>query len=284
MGLLAAVELGGTSCQVATGRARAGKPGAVAERFEIPTGDPQPTLAALAEWLDARGPFAALGIASFGPLRLDPAARDYGRLLAESKPGWRDADVLAPFRSLAQRLALETDVGAAALGEQLARTGRGTLAYVTVGTGIGGGLAIDGRVHHGQLHPEMGHLRVPHDGSFAGICAAHGDCWEGLASGPALAARSGTLPEALPHDDPAWATEAELLAHGLLAITAVAMPDTIVLGGGVMQRVGLREAVAQRLTELDGGFAPLPEVVAPALGKDSALAGTLALAGRVLEA
>ena len=273
--LLAVVELGGTRCRAAIGRVHAGKPGAVAERFEIPTGDPQPTLAALAEWLAARGPFAAVGVASFGPLRLDSAARDYGRLLTESKPGWRDADVLAPFRPLAQRLALETDVGAAALGEQLQRGGRGTLAYVTVGTGIGGGLASDGRVHHGQLHPEIGHLRVPHDGSFAGVCAAHGDCWEGLASGPALAARTGTPAEALPDGDPVWATEAELLAHGLHAITAVAMPDTIVLGGGVMQRAGLRAAVARRLAELNAGFAPLPEVAAPALGEDSALAGAL---------
>ena len=273
---LAAVELGGTRCRAAVGKA-----GVVAERFEILTGDPQPTLAALVEWLAARGPFAAVAVASFGPLRLDPAARDYGRLLAESKPGWRDADVLAPFRPLAQRLVLETDVGAAALGEQLQRGGRGTLAYVTVGTGIGGGLAIDGRVHHGQLHPEMGHLRVPHDGDFAGLCAAHGDCWEGLASGTALAARTGMQAEKLPDGDPAWATEAELLAQGLLAITAVAMPDTIVLGGGVMQHAGLREAVVQRLAELNGGFALLPKVVAPVLGEDSALSGALELAGRV---
>ena len=278
---LAAVELGGTRCRAATGRATVSKAGVVAERFEILTGDPQPTLAALVEWLAARGPFAAVAVASFGPLRLDPAARDYGRLLAESKPGWRDADVLAPFRPLAQRLVLETDVGAAALGEQLQRGGRGTLAYVTVGTGIGGGLAIDGRVHHGQLHPEMGHLRVPHDDGFAGICAAHGDCWEGLASGTALAARTGMQAEKLPDGDPAWATEAELLAQGLLAITAVAMPDTIVLGGGVMQHAGLREAVVQRLAELNGGFALLPKVVAPVLGEDSALSGALELAGRV---
>jgi fructokinase len=279
---LAAVELGGTRCRAATGRAAAGKAGVVAERFEVLTGNPQPTFAALVEWLAARGPFAAVAVASFGPLRLDPAARDYGRLLAESKPGWRDADVLAPFRSLAQRLVLETDVGAAALGEQLQRGGHDTLAYVTVGTGIGGGLAIDDRVHHGQLHPEMGHLRVPHDDSFAGICAAHGDCWEGLASGTALAARTGMQAEKLPDGDPAWATEAELLAQGLLAITAVAMPGTIVLGGGVMQRAGLREAVARRLAELNGGFAPLPEVVAPALGEDSALSGALEMAARAM--
>jgi fructokinase len=280
MGELAAVELGGTRCRAATGHARAGKPGAVAERFEILTGDPQPTLAALVEWLAARGPFAAVAVASFGPLWLDPVARDYGRLLAESKPGWRDADVLAPFRPLAKWLVLETDVGAAALGEQLQCGGRGTLVYVTIGTGIGGGLVIDGRVHHGRLHPEMGHLRVVHDGSFTGICAAHGDCWEGLASGTALAVRTGMQAEKLPDGDPAWATEAELLAQGLLAITAVAMPGTIVLGGGVMQHAGLREAVVQRLAELNGGFALLPKVVAPVLGEDSALSGALELAAR----
>ena len=279
---LAAVELGGTRCRAATGRATAGKAGVVAERFEILTGDPQPTLAALAKWLHARGPFAVVAVASFGPLRLDSKVLDYGRLLAESKPGWRGANVLAPFRSLAQRLVLETDVGAAALGEQLQRGGRGTLAYVTVGTGIGGGLAIDGRVHHGQLHPEMGHLRVQHDGSYAGVCATHGDCWEGLASGTALAARTGMQAEKLPDGDPAWATEAELLAQGLLAITAVAMPDTIVLGGGVMQHAGLREAVAQRLAELNDGFALLPKVVAPVLGEDSALSGALEPAARAL--
>ena len=187
MGGLAAVELGGTRCRFATGTASA-----VVERFEIPTGDPQPTLAALAERLHEFGPFRAMGIASFGPLRLDSGAADFGQLLAESKPGWNGVDVVSPFQPLADKFVLETDVGAAALGEQLQLGGRGTLAYVTVGTGIGGGLAVDGRVHHGQMHPEMGHLRVPHDGSFSGVCATHSDCWEGLASGPALAVRAAS--------------------------------------------------------------------------------------------
>ena len=277
MGGLAAVELGGTRCRIATGTASA-----VVERFEIPTGDPQPTLAALAERLHEFGPFRAMGIASFGPLRLDSGAADFGQLLAESKPGWNGVDVVSPFQPLADKFVLETDVGAAALGEQLQLGGRGTLAYVTVGTGIGGGLAVDGRVHHGQMHPEMGHLRVPHDGSFSGVCATHSDCWEGLASGPALAVRSGIPADALPDDHPVWAVELELLAQGLLAISSVTMPDTIVLGGGVMKRAGLREEVEQRLEQLVEGFTPLPEVIAPALGDDSAFVGALELAARAL--
>ena len=277
MGGLAAVELGGTRCRAATGTACG-----IVERFEIQTGDPQSTLVALAEWLHELGSFRAMGIASFGPLRLDSGATTFGQVLVESKSGWNGVDVMSPFQHLADKFVLETDVGAAALGEQFQLGGRGTLAYVTVGTGIGGGLVVDGRVHHGQLHPEMGHLRVVHDGSFAGVCTTHGDCWEGLASGPALATRTGAPAEMLPASHPAWVTEAELLAQGLLAISAIAMPDTIVLGGGVMQHASLREEVAQRLADLMAGFTPLPDVIAPTLGNDSALSGALELAERAL--
>lgn len=289
MPLSGGIELGGTKCLCGVGPA----PDEITAQVRIATTTPAETLGAALAFFRAHAP-AALGVATFGPVVLDPAAPRYGTVVTGTKPGWERTDVLAPFRELGVPLALETDVNAAALGEYRYGAGRGCdpLVYVTVGTGIGGGALIDGKLLHGLFHPEMGHLRVPRhsDDDFAGACEWHGDCLEGLAAAPALRARWGADPTALPDDHPAWKMEAHYLAHGLAAIVATLTPQRIVLGGGVMRRAPLPGLVRARLRALLGGYLPVPAlgdgidefVVSPGLGERSGLVGVLALAGGAL--
>ena len=163
------------------------------------------------------------------------------------------------------------------------------LCYLTVGTGIGAGFVLDGRLLGGLVHPEVGHIRVPHDrvaDPFTGVCPAHGDCWEGLASGPAITARWGAAADELPDDHPAWALEVEYVALGILNIVMVASPHLVVAGGGVLERPALLPAIRSRLRELVGGYLETPLlgaeidsfVVAPALGDRAGVLGALALA------
>jgi fructokinase len=282
------VETGGTwvVCALGTG------PEDISAEETFPTGEPEPTLARIAEFFE-RGPRpAAIGVGSFGPVDLDPASPTWGHVTATPKPGWAHTPV-APV--LADRLGVpvrfDTDVTAAALGEHRwgAAIGADSACYLTVGTGIGAGLLIDGRPVHGLVHPEVGHLRIPHDRErdpFAGACPAHGDCWEGLAAGGAIAQRWGVHPRELPDDHPAWALEVEYVALGILAIVLVASPQRVVVGGGVMSRPGLLDAVRARLVELNAGYLETPMMgeaidrflVAPALGERAGVLGAIALA------
>jgi fructokinase len=210
------------------------------------------------------------------------------------KPGWAETDVVAPLAAaLGVPVALDTDVNAAATGEWLHGAARGleTFCYVTVGTGIGGGVFANGRPVHGLLHPELGHVMVPHDRSrdpFAGSCPFHGDCLEGLASGTALRARWGRPGEEL--TDPAvWELEAEYLALGLMNVVLVLAAERIVLGGGVSGAPGLIEAVRTRLRELLAGYVDVPQlgpgiddyVVLPALGPRAGVVGAIELAATI---
>jgi fructokinase len=177
-------------------------------------------------------------------------------------------------------------VNAAALGEYRwgALQGLEVCCYVTVGTGIGGGVLVDGAPLHGLQHPELGHLRIPCDREedpFPGVCPFHGACWEGLASGPALEARWGRPAEEI-EDDAPWLLEARYLALGLLAVTAVVSPQRIVIGGGVLNRPGLLELVQRQLDGLVNGYVAVPELAHPALGARAGVLGALALAGSVV--
>jgi fructokinase len=260
------------------------------ERF--PTTSPEETLDRVVAFF-RRGPApAAVGIGSFGPVDLDPASPSWGTVTTTPKPGWQDAAV-APL--VAERLgvpvAFDTDVNAAALGEWRWGAGRGldSLCYLTVGTGVGAGLIVDGRPLRGLIHPEVGHMQVPHDRQrdpFGGNCPRHGDCWEGLASGPALAARWEAEPAELPSDHPAWPLEAEYLASGILNIISVASPRRIIAGGGVLDHPGLLPLVSERLRELIAGYLRTPMfedrlreyLVAPELGDRAGVLGAIALA------
>jgi fructokinase len=290
--LLGGLEAGGTKfvCAVGTG------PDDVRAEVRLATTTPARTIAEAIEFFAGqakRTPLAALGIASFGPLDLDPRSPTFGSITTTPKPGWQHVDLTTPLRrALGVPVTVDTDVNGAALAEHRWGSGRGvgTLVYVTVGTGIGGGALVDGRPVHGLVHPEMGHVRVPHDRTrdpFDGTCPHHGDCWEGLASAPALAARWGREAEALPDDHPAWELEAHYLALGLTSVVLVLSPERIVLGGGVMTRMQLYPAVRRELAALIGGYLRTPAlgagieayVVPPALGDRAGVLGALAIAG-----
>ena len=181
---------------------------------------------------------------------------------------------------------------AAAVGEQRWGAGQGaaSLCYLTVGTGIGAGLLLDGVPWHGLVHPEVGHMRIPHDTGrdpFGGSCPVHGDCWEGLAAGPAIAARWDTAPQDLPDDHPAWALEADYIAAGILNIVLVVSPERFIVGGGVMEHPPMLGLVRRRVVDLLAGYLDAPELgddgiasylVPPALGDDAGVLGAIALA------
>lgn len=282
------VETGGTWCVCALG---CGPDQIVAEeRFR--TTDPEPTLAQIVEFFRHHRGARAIGVGSFGPIDLDPGSPTWGYVTTTPKPGWRDVSVAGVIRDrLGLPVAFETDVGAAAVGEHRWGAGRGvaSLSYLTVGTGIGGALIAGGRPWHGLVHPEIGHMRIPHDrvlDPFEGSCPAHGDCWEGLASGHAIAERWKLAPEELPDDHPAWALEAEYLALGILNIVMVASPQRVVVGGGVMERGSLLEAVRPWLRRLVAGYLDSAllgseidsYLVPPALGDRAGVLGAIALA------
>jgi fructokinase len=274
------VETGGTWCVCALGRA----PDELAEREQFPTTAPEETVERIITFFDRHAKPAAIGIGSFGPVDLDPDSPTWGSVTTTPKPGWRGA-VVAPVvaKRLGVPVAFDTDVNAAAVAEHRWGAGKGVqdLCYLTVGTGIGGGVIVGGRPLHGLLHPEVGHMRIPHDRSedqFPGSCPWHGDCWEGLAAGPAIAQRWEADPEALPDDHPAWPLEAGYVAAGVLSIVSVLSPERVIAGGGVLERPGLRAMVADRLRELVAGYLPTPPLVPPALGDDAGVLGAIALA------
>lgn len=242
--------------------------------------DPAATLGQASEFLRQHGPLDTLGVASFGPCDPDPDSPNYGRIAATPKPGWAGTDVLGQLRAAFGELpmAFDTDVNAAALAEWHAH-GRGarSLLYVTVGTGIGGGVIVRGRPLLGAVHPEMGHQRLP-DSPTAGTCPFHGDCWEGVAAGPAIAVREGRPARDLPPDHPGWRTEADLLAVGLANLALVLSCDRIVLGGGIGAQPHLHALVRPRLVEALAAYIPPPALVPPALGSSSGVIGALALA------
>ena len=290
---LAGVELGGTKAIAVLSNGAQ-----IIDRLTVPTTTPDATLAALVEQLirwDNAGAIAALGIASFGPIRLAPGAHDYGRILATPKPGWSGADVRGAFAGrFAVPIAIDTDVNAAALAEYRWGAGAGcsSLIYITIGTGIGGGVLIDGCSIKGRLHPELGHVmlrRDPSDG-FAGICPFHGDCVEGLLSGPALAARLGGPVEHAAIDDPRWDSAARDLAQFIAMLILGFAPDRVLIGGGV--GIGAPHLVARALADVPaalGGYLPDLDpaalatlVTSPGLGADAGPLGAIALAGDAL--
>lgn len=286
---LGGIEAGGTRWNCAV--ARAGEEPERVESFLTTT--PAETIARAVEFFAAVPDLEALGIGSFGPVEVEPASPRWGTITTTPKPGWADTDIVSPLaEALGVPIALDTDVGAAALGEWRhgAARGLGTFAYVTVGTGIGAGVFADERPVHGLLHPELGHVRVPHDRGrdpFDGACPFHGDCLEGLASGTALRERWGRPAEELT-DPEVWELEAEYLALGLLTLVLVISPERVILGGGVSHAPGLLPRVRTRLRELVAGYVDRPELttdigaylVPPALGARSGLVGALELASR----
>lgn len=283
--LFGAIEAGGTKFVIAVGHS----PQEIVARHVIPTTQPEETFAAVRAWFDAHGPLSAIGIASFGPVELDRSAPNWGYITDTTKVGWRDsnfAQMLSDHYGIP--VGFDTDVNGAGLGESLygAGQGIGAIVYLTVGTGIGGGLIINGVPVSGAGHPEMGHAyprRDSGDQDFAGHCIYHGDCMEGLASGPAIFARWGATLSDLPQSHVAHELVASYIAqlcYGLFALTSV---ERIILGGGVMQTPGLLERVQERTKAIGGNYLPgrdRQDIVRPGLGDNAGITGALILAER----
>lgn len=299
--LLGGIEAGGTKflCTVTHGYEH----GFLAKaRFDTGS-DPAALLKQVVDWfLSAQqqfGRIAAIGVASFGPVEPDPRSERFGFITTTPKPGWQQTDLLGPLRAAFPdiRLGFDTDVNGAALGEARwgAAEGLEDFVYITVGTGIGGGGFSGGRLLHGLMHPEMGHLslaRLPGD-DFSGVCPFHGHCWEGLCSGPAIAARAGMPVEQIPADHPVWDHVTHAMAQALVNITYVLSPRRIILGGSV-RRAGqlgedaffeklssaVRKQLNNYLSHHTFGSANIHNyIVPPALGDDAGLWGSIALAG-----
>jgi fructokinase len=283
------IEAGGTKwvCAVAD------QPGRPDKVDTFPTTSPRDTVARAVRFFTENGPVEALGVGSFGPVDIRPDSPTWGTITTTPKPGWSDTDVVAALRSrLRVPIALDTDVNAAALGEWRwgAAAGLDTFCYLTVGTGIGGGAVVNGRLLHGLLHPEFGHMRIPHDRArdpFDGICPYHGDCLEGLASGEAIRQRWGRPGQDL-SGSAAWEIEAEYLALALVSVVCLLSPQRIIIGGGVAGQPTLLPITRQRLRELLAGYLRAPEltephaidryIVPPQLGGDAGVIGAIQLA------
>jgi fructokinase len=284
--LYGGIEAGGTKWVCAVGNGPSDMSGTT-----FPTTEPDETIARAVDFFAANGGLAAVGVGSFGPIERRRSSQSFGFITTTPKPGWAQTDLAGRLEeSLDVPVAFDTDVNAAALGEQRwgAAVGLDSFCYVTVGTGIGGGVVVNGRLVHGLLHPELGHMRIPHDrveDPFPGSCPYHGDCFEGLASGEAMRLRWGKAAHDL-DDDAAWQLEAHYLALGLTNVICAVSPERIILGGGVMKEATLLARVQERLRELLAGYFDAPEledrigdfVVRPGLGDRAGVLGAIALA------
>jgi fructokinase len=277
------IEAGGTKFVLGIAEA----PDAILTTTRIPTTNPEDTITAVIDWFKAQEPIDSLGIASFGPIDPDPASPRWGYITETTKPGWSNCDLAGRIgRALGVPIGFDTDVNGAALAESRwgAAQGDDVAVYFTVGTGIGGGAVVGGTPIHGAQHPEMGHIipkRHPNDQDFAGVCPFHGDCFEGLASGPAIKARWGASLSELPSDHPAHEVIAWYLGNLAMAVQLVLSPRRILFGGGVMATPGLIERV--RSSAMRQGKDYITMIIErPSLGDVAGLLGGLALAEAAL--
>ena len=293
--LIGAIEAGGTKFVAALARFD----GTIMAQTRIPTDTPSTCFPALAAFFRdaaaAHGPLAAFGIASFGPVDVNPTSPAYGTFTTTPKPGWAGAcyhDVLGPF---GVPIAVDTDVNGAALGEWLHGVGQdcATLAYTTIGTGIGTGLLHQGRSIMGFSHFESGHIGVEHDTThdpYLGFCPFHGDCLEGLAAGPAIKARWGKSLSELNNSQDQIELIADYIAQLAINLVLLHMPDRLIFGGGVMKTPGLVEALRRATERRLAGYIKAPQldpglqryIVTPGLGDQAGITGAIALGRRTL--
>lgn len=288
MSLFGAIEAGGTKFVCAL----ADEAGKIHAETRFPTTTPDKTIPLAVEFFTRAEKLAAIGIASFGPVDPDPHSPTLGYITTTPKPGWANTDLAGPFRRAFNiPVTVDTDVNGAALGEHRWGAARGldTFVYLTIGTGIGGGGMINGQLMHGLLHPEMGHMRLPHDRQkdpYAGCCPFHGDCLEGLACGPAIIGRWNKRGQELPPDHPAWELEAHYLSLAVVNITCTLSPKRVILGGGIMEQTHLFPMIRRNVQQLLNGYLKLPAIldhiekyiVPPGLGIHAGALGAAALA------
>lgn len=294
MEIFGGVEAGGTKfvCGVGTGPQDL-------QRVSFPTTSPAETIRRAIEFFRSKADTSRLrsvGVASFGPVDLHPGSPTFGFITSTPKLEWQNVDIVGEIRrALGVPVGFDTDVNGAALAEFRwgAALGLDAIVYITVGTGIGGGAMVGGQLVHGLLHPEMGHILVPHDTSldpFPGCCPFHGDCWEGLASGAAMEKRWGVAAGELPPHHAAWDLEAAHLSAGLVSIICTVSPQRLILGGGVMQHQQLLPSVRRKVIQKLNNYVQSPAIlsaidayiVTPQLGSNAGVLGAIALAQDVI--
>lgn len=285
------IEAGGTKFVCGIGD----QTGEVIERVVLPTTEPKATLAQVVAYftnLAQSYHLERIGLATFGPVDLNPASETFGYITSTPKVKWGYFNIKGELeKALGFEVPCDTDVNGAALAEHLWGAGMGlkNIVYITVGTGIGGGVMVNGQLVHGLLHPEVGHMRLrgKHGkAAFKGVCPYHDFCLEGLASGPAIEAQWGQPADSLPPDHPAWVTEAQYLSEGIVNIILVLSPEKIILGGGVMEQKSLFPLIRRNVKQLLNNYIQRVEItekieqyiVPPKLGKQAGLLGAIALA------
>ncbi|NMC52910.1 MAG: ROK family protein [Chloroflexi bacterium] len=293
MDLFGGIEAGGTKFVCVAGSG----PDDIRMEERFPTTSPVETIGKMVAFFQHAEKklgkkFASFGVASFGPVDLDASSPTFGFITSTPKPGWKNTDLIGPLRkTFGVPVGFDTDVNGAAIGEGMWGAGKGLqhFIYITIGTGIGGGAVVDGKPLHGLIHPEMGHMLLPHDWDrdpFEGHCPYHGDCFEGMASGPALKARWGVSADRLPANHAAWDLEADYIASALQNLIAVLSPQRLILGGGVMQQEQLFPLIRGKLLEKMNNYFQSPVilnrmaeyVVPPGLGNQAGMLGALAMA------
>ncbi len=287
------IEGGGTKYKIVA----ASDPENVLCRTTIPTTSPEETISKIISFLvpllaDNADRIRAIGLGQFGPIQVNPAAQDYGAILNTPKAGWCGVNLISELRKITSLpIALDTDVNAAAMGELHYGAGQGLsdFFYITIGTGIGGALILNKRIVHGLLHPELGHMLVPHNTGndpFEGICRFHKDCFEGLASGPALLARWKKPAETLTEDHQAWDLESTYIAQALVNLFLTVMPQRFILGGGIMQQRHLFPRISRKFCQLINDYIDVLKIIPemdqyirpPHLDHDAGMFGAIALA------
>ncbi len=289
--LIGGIEAGGTKfvCAVGTG------PDDLRDEVRFPTTTPEETLGKAITYFKKmatkHGPLAAMGIAAFGPLDPNPNSPTFGYITTTPKPHWGNADVVGTMqKEFNVPVGFDTDVNGAALAEHLwgAAQDVDNLIYLTIGTGIGGGVMANGKLVHGLIHPELGHISLPHDWEqdpYKGRCPYHGDCLEGMAAGPAIGERWQKPAYELSEDHPAWELEAHYLALALRTFICTLSPERIVLGGGVMEQPQLFPLVREKTKAYLNGYVQAPAIlddidgyiVPPGLGNKAGVLGAFAL-------
>ncbi|MDT0596377.1 ROK family protein [Glaciecola petra] len=284
----AVIEAGGTKfrCAVINDKKQ------IVEECRVPTRMPKDTLADVLMFFKREkvnvGKYSALGIASFGPLDLDITSPTFGFITKTPKSGWTGTSLAVPLaQSLDCPVALDTDVNGAAIAEHMWGAGqrKSVVIYITVGTGIGGGVVIDGKPLHGLIHPEIGHTLIPGHPSISGVCPFHSNCAEGLGSGAALNEIWGQPAETLAPEHQAWDIEAHILSqlsHNLLVCYS---PQKIIFGGGLFANEQLIDSIITKTERSLANYLSLPEsislndvIVPTGLGQESGILGAFALA------
>ncbi|APB35634.1 ROK family protein [Heyndrickxia coagulans] len=286
--LFGGVEAGGTKFVCATGD----ETGKIQERVEFPTRDPEETVKDVIAFF-SQFETKAIGIASFGPIDVNPESNTYGYITTTPKTAWQNYPIKQTIeKALGVPAGFTTDVNGAALGESVLGAAKGldSCLYITVGTGIGAGAVVKGNLLEGWSHPEMGHilLRRHPDDHFEGACPFHHDCLEGLAAGPAIEARWGQKGKELSDRPEVWEIEADYLAQALMQYILIVSPKKIIMGGGVMHQQQLFPLIHKRLTELINGYIKLPEplseyITSPGLGNDAGITGAILLGKQAYE-